>query len=138
MAQVARGIPGSVSSLGKLPRPLPPHSLFLRNLLPLVPMAATGRRILFACRSLRSDKTSLHRNAKEQFEMATKVSGPVVPLVEEDRVAVDTRTAAYHLNRAEQTLRIWACRENGPLRPVRIFGRLAWPVAELRRLLGVA
>lgn len=70
--------------------------------------------------------------------MAAKAKGPFVPLKDDERIAVDTRTAAYHLNRAEQTLRIWACRENGPLRPVRILGRLAWPVAELRRLLGAA
>ena len=29
-------------------------------------------------------------------------------------------------------------REDGPLRPIRINGRLAWPVSELRRVLGVA
>ena len=67
--------------------------------------------------------------------MAAKTSKPFVPLDAEDRVAVDTRTAAHHLNRAEQTLRIWACRENGPIQPVRIYGRLAWPVAGLRSLL---
>jgi hypothetical protein len=41
------------------------------------------------------------------------------------------------LGRAPQTLRLWACSEDGPLRPLRINGRLAWPVGELRRLLGV-
>lgn len=56
----------------------------------------------------------------------------------ETRAAVDTATAAYHLNRQPQTLRGWACHEDGPLRPLRINGRLAWPVAELRRVLGVA
>ena len=61
-----------------------------------------------------------------------------VPLAFETRAAVDTATAAYHLNRQPQTLRAWACLENGPLRPVRVHGRLAWPVAELRRVLGVA
>ena len=55
----------------------------------------------------------------------------------ETRVAVDTATAAHHLSRQPQTLRAWACREDGPLRPVRINGRLAWPVADLRRVLGV-
>ncbi len=55
----------------------------------------------------------------------------------ETRIAVDTACAAHHLNRAQQTLRIWACRENGPIRPIRINGRLAWPVAEIKRLLGV-
>jgi hypothetical protein len=64
--------------------------------------------------------------------------GPVfVSLDRETRAAVDTATAAYHLNRQPQTLRAWACLENGPLRPIRMNGRLAWPVAELRRLLGV-
>ena len=61
-----------------------------------------------------------------------------VPLDIEVRAAVPTLDAAFHLSRAQQTLRIWACRENGPLRPMRINGRLAWPVADLRRLLGVA
>jgi len=61
-----------------------------------------------------------------------------VPLAAETRTAVDTATAAYHLNRQPQTLRGWACKEDGPLRPMRINGRLAWPVAELRRVLGAA
>jgi hypothetical protein len=59
------------------------------------------------------------------------------PLDRETRTAVDTETAAYHLSREPQTLRVWACRENGPIRPMRINGRLAWKVADLRRLLGV-
>jgi hypothetical protein len=58
------------------------------------------------------------------------------PLDQETRVAVTTAEASYHLNRRPQTLRTWACYENGPLRPIRINGRLAWPVAELRRILG--
>ncbi|NHZ93637.1 helix-turn-helix domain-containing protein [Massilia sp. CCM 8733] len=49
--------------------------------------------------------------------------------------AATTAEAAKALNRAPQTLRKWACLENGPLRPVRINGRLAWPVAEIKRLL---
>ncbi len=61
-----------------------------------------------------------------------------VPLHLETRSAVDTATAAFHLNRQQQTLRIWSCREDGPLRPLRVNGRLAWPVAELRRVLGLA
>ena len=60
------------------------------------------------------------------------------PLALETRPAVDTAAAAHYLSRRPQTLRAWACLENGPLRPIRICGRLAWPVAEIRRLLGVA
>ncbi len=57
------------------------------------------------------------------------------PLELETRSAIPTDAAAYHLNRKGQTLRAWACLENGPIRPVRINGRLAWPVAAIRELL---
>ena len=61
------------------------------------------------------------------------------PLALETRPAVNTAAAAHYLNRRPQTLRAWACLENGPLRPIRINGRLAWPVSEIKRLLlGVA
>lgn len=59
------------------------------------------------------------------------------PLERETRAALPTPEAAFHLNRAQQTLRLWAMRENGPIRPVRINGRLAWSVTELRRILNV-
>lgn len=59
------------------------------------------------------------------------------PLELVNRPTVDTAAAAYYMNRRPQTMRAWACLENGPLRPVRINGRLAWPVAELKRVLGV-
>lgn len=59
------------------------------------------------------------------------------PLDRETRTVLPTPEAAFHLNRAQQTLRLWAMRENGPIRPLRVNGRLAWPVAELRRVLQV-
>ena len=72
-------------------------------------------------------------------EARERVTGPVrVSLDRETRTAVDTATAAYHLSRQPQTLRAWACHEDGPLRPIRVCGRLAWPVSELRRVLGMA
>jgi hypothetical protein len=52
------------------------------------------------------------------------------------RPAVDTDSAAYYLGRKAQTLRAWACYENGPIRPIRVHGRLAWPVEKIRSLLG--
>jgi hypothetical protein len=64
-------------------------------------------------------------------------NGAFPSLDAETRAAVPTDCAAHHLNRRPQTLRAWACREDGPLRPIRIHGRLAWPVGELRRLVGV-
>jgi len=63
---------------------------------------------------------------------------PFPPLNLELREVVPTDCAAFHLNRRPQTLRVWACLETGPIRPIRINGRLAWPVAELRRLLEVS
>ena len=67
--------------------------------------------------------------------MVFKTTPP--PLDRETRSHLSTLEAAYHLNRAPQTLRIWAMRDDGPIRPVRLHGRLLWPVAALRRLLGL-
>jgi len=69
--------------------------------------------------------------------MAARIFQPV-SLTHETRASLPTHEAAFHLNRAQQTLRLWAMREDGPIRPLRINGRLAWPVVELRRVLGVA
>ena len=60
------------------------------------------------------------------------------PLELVNRPTVPTDQAAHYLNRRPQTLRTWACLENGPLRPHRVMGRLAWSVAEIRAVLGVA
>jgi hypothetical protein len=46
-----------------------------------------------------------------------------------------TAEAAPFINRKPQTLRKWSCFENGPIRPIRINGRLAWRVSDLRALL---
>jgi hypothetical protein len=57
------------------------------------------------------------------------------PLELVNRPTVPTPQAAYYLNRRPQTLRGWACNEDGPLRPIRLNGRLAWKVSDLRNLL---
>ncbi|PTR15063.1 hypothetical protein C8R31_10490 [Nitrosospira sp. Nsp2] len=67
--------------------------------------------------------------------METEVNQPFTPLALETRSAIPTDAAAHHLNRKPQTLRAWACLENGAIRPIRINGRLAWPVAAIRALL---
>lgn len=59
------------------------------------------------------------------------------PLEQVNRPHITTEQAAHYLMRKPQTLRGWACSEDGPLRPVRINGRLAWPVAGIRAVLGV-
>lgn len=63
----------------------------------------------------------------QQFQSLELVTKPTV----------DTAHAAYLLNRRPQTLRCWAMNQH-PIRPLNINGRLAWPVSELKRMLGVA
>lgn len=70
-------------------------------------------------------------------EQAAAPATVLVPLALETRAAITTAEAAGHLNRSSQTLRLWACRQIGPIRPLRIAGRLAWRTDDLRRLLGV-
>ncbi len=70
--------------------------------------------------------------------MKNQASQQFPPLESVTRPNVDTAAAAYYLNRRPQTLRGWACKEDGPLRPIRVVGRLAWPIAEIRRLLAVS
>jgi len=73
----------------------------------------------------------------DQFPSTTVQITPLFPpLGMVTRPTVPTEQAAYYLNRKSQTCRSWACKENGPIRPLRINGRLAWPVSEIRTLLG--
>lgn len=70
--------------------------------------------------------------------MAASTFQPVA-LEQETRATLPTSEAAFHLCRAQQTLRLWAMGScPAPIRPLRVNGRLAWPVADLRRLLGVS
>lgn len=75
---------------------------------------------------------------KSQYSAAAAHGASFPPLDREARAGVDTDCAAFHLNREPQTLRVWACKETGPIRPRRINGRLMWSTAELRKLCGVA
>jgi hypothetical protein len=61
----------------------------------------------------------------------------LIPLQREARSVIPTSEAAAHLGRSPQTLRLWACKEIGPLRPVRVNGRLGWRVDDLRRVLEI-
>jgi hypothetical protein len=60
------------------------------------------------------------------------------PLQAVTRPNLKTEEAAHYLNRRPQTLRAWACLENGPIRPKRIQGILAWNTAEIKALAGVS
>lgn len=77
--------------------------------------------------------------ALHSIEVREQATAPkFTPLAHETRPTVDTAAAAHYLNRRPQTLRGWACLETGPIRPIRICGRLAWNVADIKSLLQVA
>jgi hypothetical protein len=69
--------------------------------------------------------------------MAAKTFQPT-PLELEARAALPTNEAAYHLNRAEQTLRLWAIKNDGAVKCLRVNGRLQWPVSQIKAVMGVA
>lgn len=76
-----------------------------------------------------------HGRASPDSLCATKTIHQM-PLDQKLGLALPTAEAAAHPNRACQTLRIRTCTENGPLRPARGNGRLAWRVADICRVLG--
>ena len=80
----------------------------------------------------------LHQNAS--IAQAANQPADFVPLHLETRTHVSTAVLCRHLNRKEQTARVWASAETFPngLRPLRVHGRLAWPVSGIKAVLGVA
>lgn len=80
-------------------------------------------------------QTATHHSAEAR---SAAYDNKFSPLELVNKPTVPTEQAAYYLDRRPQTLRAWACLENGPIRPLRINGRLAWSVADLKKLLGVA
>jgi len=60
---------------------------------------------------------------------------PALAAIAAGRDTLPTNESATAINRRPQTLRKWACLENGPIRPIRINGRLAWRVSDLAHLL---
>jgi hypothetical protein len=59
------------------------------------------------------------------------------PLEQVTRHTVPTNQAAYYLNRRPQTMRTWSSLQNGPLRAIRVHGRLAWKIEDIRTVLGM-
>ena len=69
---------------------------------------------------------------------ATKATATAFPPLEAvTRPYVPTEQAAHYLMRRPQTLRGWACNEDGPIRPIRTGNRLGWKVADIKAALGV-
>lgn len=82
----------------------------------------------------------MHASIQHSADTRRAVSEPqqFLPLELENRPRVPTEQAAHYLNRRPQTLRTWAMNSGtGPVSCIRINGRLAWNVAEIRAVLGV-
>jgi hypothetical protein len=72
-----------------------------------------------------------------QDSTLSRAPPPYLPLALVNKPNLTTAELAYYLNRRPQTLRGWACNEDGPIRPKRIGGLLAWNTAEVKTLTGV-
>lgn len=85
-------------------------------------------------------QTAIHTSIQAMREATApqQFTAQYLPLGQVTRPNLTTAETAYYLNRRPQTLRGWACLENGPIRPRRIGGLLAWPTAEVKALAGVA
>lgn len=82
-----------------------------------------------------------HHSAESRrgFNESNAAPADFLPLHLEGRTHVTTAVMCRHLGRKEQTARGWASAETFPegMKPIRVSGRLAWPVAGIRALLGV-
>jgi hypothetical protein len=59
-----------------------------------------------------------------------------IPIDEVRKPNLTTDEAAFYLNRRPQTLRFWACNEGSELRPIRVNGRLAWRLTDVKIMVG--
>ena len=84
-------------------------------------------------------QTATHSSiqAMREAHAPQQFTAPFPPLALVNKPNLTTAETAYYLNRRPQTLRGWACLENGPLRPTRIGGLLAWSTATVKELAGV-
>ena len=80
---------------------------------------------------------SLSIQAMREATAPQQFTGKYIPLEQVTKPNLKTEEAAYYLLRQPQTLRAWACLENGPIRPRRIGGLLAWPTVDVKALAGV-
>jgi hypothetical protein len=62
-----------------------------------------------------------------------------LPLEQVNKPVLTTAELAYYSNMTAQAWRVKACYDTAPegLRPLRVCGKLAWPTAGAKKLLGV-
>ena len=119
-----------------IPIPLTGGGTLAHVVMPCDLTAGEAEIVWAAIRTLLPTPEPVKLKTQQRAEPERSVLRTQTDLEKETRTVVSTERAAYYLNRKAQTLRGWACHEDGPLRPLRINGRLAWPVAELRRCVG--
>lgn len=81
--------------------------------------------------------TTATHSSIQAMQTPQQFTAQYLPLEQVTRPNLKTEEAAFYLNRRPQTLRAWACLENGPIRPTRIGGILAWNTATVKALAGV-
>ena len=76
----------------------------------------------------------------EKHQAPQQFTAPFPPLALVSKPNLTTGELAYYSNMAAQTWRLKACYDTAPdgLRPLRVCGKLAWPTAGAKKLLGVA
>jgi hypothetical protein len=86
-----------------------------------------------------TDCPSASTLARREKKAPATAPADFIPLHLETRTHVSTALMCWHLGRQPQTARGWASCESYPegLKCRRVMGRLAWPVAGIRRVLGV-
>ncbi len=72
--------------------------------------------------------------SKNQFSSLSNQQFPSLDQI--TRPILTTGEAAFYLNRKPQTLRCWAMKQDGPLHPIHLNGRLAWRVSDIKSLIG--
>ena len=72
-------------------------------------------------------------HAQQQF------TAPFPPLELVTKPHLTTAELSYYTNMAKQSWRVKACYDTAPegLRPLRVCGKLAWPTAGAKKLLGL-
>ena len=73
------------------------------------------------------------------IQATQRFTGQYLPLEQVTKPNLTTAELAFYSNMAAQTWRVKACHETFPdgLRPLRVCGKLAWPTAGAKQLLGV-
>lgn len=87
----------------------------------------------------KSSSACTKERREDPAQRLSEVGSAFPPLEFVNKPNLTTKELAYYSNMAEQTWRVKACYDSAPdgLRPIRVCGKLAWPTAGVKRLLGV-